>query len=187
MEIGRGRPLGQGTPGAKVVMEAQPLHLLPAKTILHALRSWVSPTPSGFLSTQRCPAPARDIGFSLGPCFSSLLASNPSAPQPKGILWPVLMLSCLSLPAGANLFFWRHRLVHPFLFLGLSILGTKALSLMSADPHPGRSGDEASSCGCWPGTSATGPGTPPVPVCVCMYAMCDVCVRCVCVCGMCLV
>lgn len=84
MEIGRGRPLGQGTPGAEVVTEAQPLHLLPAKTILHALRSWVSPTPSGFLSTQRCPAPARDIGFSLGPCFSSLLCLQPQCPTAQG-------------------------------------------------------------------------------------------------------
>lgn len=109
----------------------------------------------------------------VSPLFS---ASNPSAPQPEGVLWPVLTLSRLSLPASANLFFWRHGLVHSSLFLGLPILGTKALSLLNADPRPGRSGDEASSCGCWPGTSATMARDPSSAcMCVCMYVMCDVC------------
>lgn len=128
---------------------------------------------------------------SLSGCVSPRFSvSNPSVPQPEGVLWPVLMLSHLSLPPSANLF-WHRGLVHSSLFLELPILGTKALSLLSAEPCAECSGDEASSCGCWPRTFATGPGTPLVPACVCVHA-CDmlcvyVCVRCVCVYGMCLV
>ena len=104
----------------------------------------------------------------VSPRFS---VSNPSVPQPEGVLWPVLMLSHLSLPSSANLF-WRRGLIHSSLFLELPILGTKALSLLSAEPCAECSGDEASSCRCWPGTSTTVSGTPPVPACVYVH-VCD--------------